>query len=87
MRHCAKEIRQNKLMDVGQITRIYAQTICFLMYVHFHRQMEYVVNLQEHGRNSLRSLVNDFDKSKIVVREALMQTQMLFDSLMQEYFG
>ena len=27
------------------------------------------------------------DKSKVIVRQALVKTQMLFDSLMQEYFG
>ena len=31
--------------------------------------------------------VNQVDKSKVVVQQALDETQMLFDSLMQEYFG
>ena len=31
--------------------------------------------------------VNQVDKSKVAVQKALDETQMLFDSLMQEYFG
>ena len=49
--------------------------------------MEYVVDLQELGQNSLKNLVNDFDKIRAAVQKALEETQTLFDSLMQEYFG
>ncbi len=31
--------------------------------------------------------VEQVDKSKVVVQKALKKTQLLFDSLMQEYFG
>ncbi len=31
--------------------------------------------------------VNRVDKSKVAVQKVLDETQMLFDSLMQEYFG
>ena len=31
--------------------------------------------------------VNQVDKSKVAVQKALDETQMLFDSLLQEYFG
>lgn len=31
--------------------------------------------------------VNQVDESKVAVQEALAETQKLFDSLMQEYFG
>lgn len=31
--------------------------------------------------------VHQVDKSKVAVQKALDETQMLFDSLMQEYFG
>ena len=31
--------------------------------------------------------VNQVDKSKVAVQKALDETQLLFDSLMQEYFG
>ena len=31
--------------------------------------------------------VRQTDKSKVAVQKALDETQMLFDSLMQEYFG
>lgn len=33
------------------------------------------------------SFVKQVDKSKIVVQKALDEAQLLFDSLMQEYFG
>ena len=33
------------------------------------------------------SFVNQVDKSKFVVQQALDETQLLFDSLMQKYFG
>ena len=38
-------------------------------------------------QNEYVSFVNQIDKSKAAVRKALDETQMLFDSLMQEYFG
>ena len=31
--------------------------------------------------------VEQVDKSKVAVQKALDETQLLFDSLMQEYFG
>ena len=31
--------------------------------------------------------VHKVDKSKVVVQKSLYETQMLFDSLMQKYFG
>ncbi|MFR7818588.1 MAG: hypothetical protein ACLU22_14355 [Clostridium sp.] len=33
------------------------------------------------------SFVEQVDKSKVAVQKALDETQTLFDSLMQEYFG
>lgn len=33
------------------------------------------------------SFINQVNKSKIAVQKALDETQMLFDSLMQKYFG
>ena len=33
------------------------------------------------------TFVEEVDKSKIVVQKALDEAQLLFDSLMQEYFG
>lgn len=33
------------------------------------------------------AFVEQVDKSKVVVKKALGQAQLLFDSLMQEYFG
>ena len=38
-------------------------------------------------QNEYVSFVNQVDKSKVAVQKALDETQMLFDSLMQEYFG
>ena len=33
------------------------------------------------------AFVHQVDKSKVAVQKALDETQLLFDSLMQEYFG
>ena len=36
---------------------------------------------------SLRFLVRAIDKSKVAIKKSLDETQILFDSLMQKYFG
>ena len=38
-------------------------------------------------QNTFRDFVEQVDKSKVAVQRALEETQTLFDSLMQEYFG
>ena len=38
-------------------------------------------------QNTFLDFVNQVDKSKVAVQKALEQTQTLFDSLMQKYFG
>ena len=38
-------------------------------------------------QKSFADFVKQVDKSKVVVKKALEETQLLFDSLMQEYFG
>ena len=38
-------------------------------------------------QNEFTSFVNQVDKSKVAVQKSLEQTQILFDSLMQQYFG
>ena len=38
-------------------------------------------------QNEFADFVHQVDKSKVAVQKALDETQMLFDSLMQEYFG
>ena len=38
-------------------------------------------------QNQFAELVKQVDKSKVAVQKALNETQQLFDSLMQEYFG
>lgn len=38
-------------------------------------------------QNEFADFVKQIDKSKVVVQKALNEAQMLFDSLMQEYFG
>jgi len=38
-------------------------------------------------QNQFSDFVHQVDKSKVAVQKALDETQMLFDSLMQEYFG
>ena len=38
-------------------------------------------------QNSYHAFVEQVDKSKVAVQKALTETQLLFDSLMQQYFG
>ena len=38
-------------------------------------------------QNEFADFVKEVDKSKFVVQKALDEAQLLFDSLMQEYFG
>ena len=38
-------------------------------------------------QNQFADFVNQIDKSKLIVQKELDETQLLFDSLMQEYFG
>jgi type I restriction enzyme S subunit len=38
-------------------------------------------------QNKFAEFVRAVDKSKVAVQKALDETQLLFDSLMQEYFG
>lgn len=38
-------------------------------------------------QNQFADFVTQVDKSKVEIQKALNKTQMLFDSLMQEYFG
>ena len=38
-------------------------------------------------QNEFERFVHQVDKSKVVVQKSLYETQMLFDSLMQKYFG
>lgn len=38
-------------------------------------------------QNQFRDFVHQVDKSKLIVQKELDETQLLFDSLMQEYFG
>ena len=38
-------------------------------------------------QNQFADFVRAVDKSKVAIQKALDKTQMLFDSLMQEYFG
>ena len=38
-------------------------------------------------QNQFADFVKQVDKSKVAVQKALEKTQLLFDSLMQQYFG
>ena len=38
-------------------------------------------------KNEFATFVKQLDKSKVVVQKALDEAQILFDSLMQKYFG
>ena len=39
------------------------------------------------SQKSFDLFADQVDKSKVAIQKALDKTQMLFDSLMQEYFG
>ena len=49
--------------------------------------MVYVENRHGLGVNNSKSLVNEVDKSKDAIQKSLDETQILYDSLMQKYFG
>lgn len=51
----------------------------------FHDKQIIDVSIEE--QNVFADFVKQVDKSKVVVQKALEETQFLFDSLMQEYFG
>ena len=38
-------------------------------------------------QNEFANFVQQVDKSKVAIQKALDETQLLFDSLMQQYFG
>ena len=42
---------------------------------------------QSNYKRNLKNLLSKSNKSKVAVQKALDETQLLFDSLMQEYFG
>lgn len=59
------------------------QNIAAVSYV---KQMP--INLPPMGvQNEFEQFVKQVDKSKVAVQKALDETQLLFDSLMQQYFG
>lgn len=45
------------------------------------------VEQKKFGFNEYVAFVEQVDKSKVAVQRALDETQLLFDSLMQKYFG
>ena len=47
--------------------------------------MRGVVDIEE--QKHFADFVHQVDKSKVAVQKSLDETQILFDSLMQEYFG
>ena len=51
----------------------------------FHNKQIIDVPIDE--QRVFAAFVNEIDKSKSAVKKALDETQLLFDSLMQEYFG
>ena len=46
-----------------------------------------VIVPEKEGQNEFANFVHRIDKSKLIVQKELDETQLLFDSLMQEYFG
>ena len=46
-----------------------------------------ILNVPLGKQTKFADFVHQVDKSKVAVQKALDETQMLFDSLMQKYFG
>ena len=77
--HYSREVtRQIEMVSSGAIMAGINVTKLKQIYVHFPP-----MELQDEFAN----FVHQVDKSKVVVQKALDETQLLFDSLMQQYFG
>ena len=63
--------------DAGDLKKITQKPFMAMEYIHpsLQQQQEYT------------AFVKQVDKSKVAVQKALEETQLLFDSLMQQYFG
>lgn len=72
-----KQIDFTRLQDAGDLKKVTQKPFMKMDYILPSKQLqdEYV------------DFVKQVDKSKIAVQKALDQTQLLFDSLMQKYFG
>ena len=46
-----------------------------------------VIKVPVELQNQFADFVNQVNKSKVAVQKSLEETQLLFDSLMQKYFG
>ena len=46
-----------------------------------------IITVSIEEQNEFADFVHQVDKSKTAVKKALEETQLLFDSLMQKYFG
>ncbi len=74
---CMEHINFTRFQDPGDLKKITQKPFM---------EMEYISPALEQQLEYLR-FVSQVDKSKAAIQKALDKTQLLFDSLMQEYFG
>ena len=75
--HLMEHIDFTRHQDAGDLKKITQKPFMAMEYIHpsLQQQQEYT------------AFVKQVDKSKVVVQKALDEAQLLFDSLMQQYFG
>ena len=79
-----------ELMKTSYIKRQIAKTLGVTTVAHFTIKAAKAINMRTPPielQNQFAAFVAEVDKSKVAVQKALDETQTLFDSLMQEYFG
>ena len=84
--HCNNVIYLAYLIEMFDLSRFVEGTgVPTLNRNMFHNKQIIDVELTE--QNQFAAFVRQVDKSKVAVQKALDETQVLFDSLMQKYFG
>lgn len=84
--HCNNVIYLAYLIEMFDLSRFVEGTgVPTLNRNMFHNKQIIDVELTE--QNQFATFVRQVDKSKVVVQKALDEAQVLFDSLMQKYFG
>ena len=66
-----------RLQDAGDLKKITQKPFMSVDYIQPSLEQQYIY----------KSFVKQVDKSKVAVQKSLNETSVLFDCLMQEYFG
>ena len=75
--HLMEHIDFKRLQDAGDLKKITQKPFMSMEYIQPSLEQQYIY----------KSFVKQVDKSKVVVQKSLEKVQVLFDSLMQNYFG